>query len=69
MNRPSYIKEKVKKYHNQRPIRRKFKLGEMVLLFNCKLKLFQEKMRSKWYGHFKIKEFKSYGVVELEDPL
>lgn len=60
-------KEKVKKYHDKYHIKIKFKLRELVLLFNSRLKLFPGKLRSKWPGPFKIKEVKPYGAVELED--
>ncbi|CAA7045583.1 unnamed protein product [Microthlaspi erraticum] len=34
-----------------------FKVGDSVLLFNSKLRLFPGKLRSKWSGPFKIDEF------------
>ena len=40
----------------------------MVLLFNSRLRLFPEKLKSKWSGPFQIKEVKPYGAVVLEDP-
>ena len=45
-----------------------FKVGEKVLLFNSRLKLFPGKLRSKWTGPFEIKHVFPYGVVELIDP-
>ncbi|PNX63401.1 hypothetical protein L195_g061607, partial [Trifolium pratense] len=45
-----------------------FRPGQMVLLFNSRLKLFPGKLKSKWSGPFKIHEVKPYGAVVLEDP-
>jgi len=62
-------KERVKKYHDKRIIKRNFKHGHMVLLFNSRLTLFTSKLKSKWSGPFMIKEVKPYGAVELDDPV
>ncbi|MCI56404.1 hypothetical protein A2U01_0077655, partial [Trifolium medium] len=62
-------KEKVKNYHDKRILNKDFKPGQMVLLFNSRLKLFSGKLKSKWSGPFKIHEVKPYGVVVLEDPI
>jgi hypothetical protein len=61
-------KEKVKGYHDKRILNKEFKPGQMVLLFNSRLKLFPGKLKSKWSGPFKIKEVKPYGAIVLEDP-
>ncbi|CAJ2670056.1 unnamed protein product [Trifolium pratense] len=61
-------KEKVKSYHDKRLVNKEFRPGQMVLLFNSRLKLFPGKLKSKWSGPFKIREVKPYGAVVLEDP-
>ena len=38
-------KDKTKKYHDQKILRKEFKAGEQVLLYNSKLKLFLGKLR------------------------
>ncbi|XP_016540803.2 uncharacterized protein LOC107841372 [Capsicum annuum] len=38
--REDLYKEKMKKYHDRRIVKREFLKGDWVLLFNCKLKLF-----------------------------
>ena len=48
-------KEKVKKYHDKKLLKKDFKLGQQVLLFNSRLKLFPGKLKSKWSGPFTIK--------------
>ena len=40
-------KEKTKKWHYQRIMRREFKAGEQVLLYNSRLKLFPGKLKSR----------------------
>ncbi|XP_058725504.1 uncharacterized protein LOC131596780 [Vicia villosa] len=61
-------KEKVKGYHDKNIVEKEFKEGQMVLLFNSRLKLFPGKLKSKWSGLFRIKEVKEYGAVVLENP-
>ncbi|PHT26009.1 hypothetical protein CQW23_34373 [Capsicum baccatum] len=65
--RSDLYKERMKKYHDQRMVQRNFQKGDMVLLFNSRLKLFPGKLRSKWSGPYKISQVYSSGVVELED--
>ncbi|XP_076932774.1 uncharacterized protein LOC143598451 [Bidens hawaiensis] len=63
------IKEKTKALLDRRlKGGKEFKKGEKVLLFNSRLKLFVEKLRSKWTGPYFVKEVFPYGVVELENP-
>ena len=41
-------KDKIKKWHDQNILRREFKIGDKVLLLKSRLKLFPEKLNSKW---------------------
>ena len=41
-------KDKTKKWHDQRILRKEFREGDQVLLFNSMLRLFQGKLKSKW---------------------
>jgi len=61
-------KEKLKKYNDKKLVKREFKPGQQVLLFNSRLRLFPGKLKSKWSGPFIIKEVRPYGAVEIEDP-
>ena len=56
-------KEKVKTYHDKKLLKREFKPGQEVLLFNSRLKLFPGKLKSKWSGPFVIKKARSYGAI------
>lgn len=60
-------KEKVKNYHDKKIVKRDFRPGQQVLLFNSRLRLFPGKLKSKWSGPFTIKEVKPYGAIELEE--
>jgi len=60
--------KKVKTYHDKKLLKKDFKPGQQVLLFNSRLKLFPGKLKSKWSGPFVIKEVRSYGAIELCDP-
>ena len=61
-------KEKVKGYHDKKVRQKDFQPGQMVLLFNYRLKLFPGKLKSKWSGPFLIIDVKHYGAIVLEDP-
>nr|KYP49928.1 Retrovirus-related Pol polyprotein from transposon 17.6 [Cajanus cajan] len=61
-------KEKVKSYHDRKILKREFRAGQSVLLFNSRLKLFPGKLRSIWSGPFTVKEVKPYGAIEIENP-
>ena len=43
-------KERTKRWHDKHLVRREFKIGDKVLLFNSRLKLFPSKLRSRWSG-------------------
>jgi len=58
-------KERTKKYHDKGLVRREFNIGQQVLLFNSRLKLFPGKLRSKWSGPFVIRSISPHGAVEL----
>ena len=61
-------KDKVKAYHDKKLLKKEFRAGQQVLMFNSRLKLFPGKLKSKWLGPFTIKEVRPYGTVELFDP-
>ena len=59
-------KDKTKKWHDQKILRREFKAGDQVLLFNSRLKLFLGKLRSKWSGPYTIVASTTFGAVTLK---
>ena len=58
-------KDKTKKWHDQRILRREFKAGDQVLLFNSGLRLFPGKLKSKWSGPYTVVSSKNFGAVTL----
>ena len=54
-----------KKWHDQRILRREFKEGDQVLLFNSRLRLFPGKLKSKWSGPFTVVSSTQFGAVTL----
>ncbi|XP_070007527.1 uncharacterized protein [Nicotiana sylvestris] len=59
-------KETMKFVHDKKILKREFKSGDLVLLFNSRLKLFSGKLKSKWSGPFKVVNVSLFGAVELE---
>ena len=59
-------KDKTKKWHDQRILRREFKEGDQVLLFNSRLKFFPGKLKSKWSGHYTVVASTTFGAVTLK---
>ncbi|GKG14773.1 reverse transcriptase domain-containing protein, partial [Tanacetum coccineum] len=47
-------KEKTKKIHDSKIKNRIFNVGDQVLLFNSRLKIFSEKLKTRWSGPFAI---------------
>ena len=58
-------KDKTKKLHDQKILRREFKAGDQVLLFNSRLKLFPGKLKSKWSGPYTVVSSTTFGAVTL----
>ena len=58
-------KEKTKAFHDRHILKREFKAGDQVLLYNSRLKLFPGKLKSRWSGPFVIKEVRPYGAIVL----
>ncbi|XP_070012634.1 uncharacterized protein [Nicotiana sylvestris] len=59
-------KERMKFVHDKKILKREFKTGDLVLLFNSTLKFFPGKLKSKWSGPLKVVNASPYGAVELE---
>ncbi|XP_008229105.1 PREDICTED: uncharacterized protein LOC103328489 [Prunus mume] len=59
-------KEKSKAFHDKMILRKSFVIGQKVLLFNSRLRLFPGKLRSRWVGPFVITNIFPHGAVELQ---
>nr|GEW40907.1 reverse transcriptase domain-containing protein [Tanacetum cinerariifolium] len=58
-------KEKTKRLYDSKIKDRIFNIGDRVLLFNSRLKIFSEKLKSHWSGPFTISHVYPYGTVKL----
>ena len=59
-------KDKTKKRHGQKIMRKEFRIGELVLLYNSKLKLFLGKLKSRWSGPYTVVAVTPFGAVTLK---
>ena len=61
-------KDRTKCWHDKRIKPKEFKPGDMVLLFNSRVKLFGGgKLQSKWKGPYIVVNTSSHGAVTLQD--
>ncbi|XP_049376934.1 uncharacterized protein LOC125841805 [Solanum stenotomum] len=60
-------KEKITKWHDARILKRDFKVGDWVLLYNSRLRLFPRKLKCKWSGLFRVMRVFTNGGIEVED--
>ncbi|GJS93196.1 reverse transcriptase domain-containing protein [Tanacetum coccineum] len=58
-------KEKTKKIHDSKIKNRVFNVGDRVLLFNSRLKIFSGKLKTRWTGPFTVAQVFLYGTIEL----
>ena len=56
-------KDKTKKWHDQKILRKEFKVGE---LYNSRLKMYPRKLRSRWSGPYTVVASTLFGVVTLK---
>ena len=65
----SIYKDKVKRFHDSRILRKEFHIGQKVLLFNSRLKLISDKLWSRWDGPFVISNIFSHGAFEIKNEV
>ncbi|GJU91482.1 reverse transcriptase domain-containing protein [Tanacetum coccineum] len=58
-------KDKTKKIHDSKIKNRVFNVGDQVLLFNSRLKIFSGKLKTRWTRPFTVAQVFPYGTVEL----
>nr|GEX07201.1 reverse transcriptase domain-containing protein [Tanacetum cinerariifolium] len=61
-------KERTKKLHDDKIKNRIFNVGDHVLLYNLRLKIFSGKLKSRWSGPFTISEIYPYSTAKLIHP-
>nr|GEX07070.1 reverse transcriptase domain-containing protein [Tanacetum cinerariifolium] len=58
-------KEKTKRIHDSKFKNRVFNVGDRVLIFNSRMKIFSGKLKTRWSRPFTITKVFPYGTVEL----
>nr|GEY62320.1 reverse transcriptase domain-containing protein [Tanacetum cinerariifolium] len=58
-------KEKTKRIHDSKIKDRVFNVGDRVLLFSSRLRIFPGKLKTRWSGPFTITQVFPYGTVDL----
>nr|GEX05838.1 reverse transcriptase domain-containing protein [Tanacetum cinerariifolium] len=61
-------KERTKTLHDSKIKNRIFNVGDQVLLFNSRLKIFSGRLKTRWSGPFTITQIFSYGTIEFSQP-
>ena len=61
-------KERMKKWHDKHILPTTFVVGQKVLLYNSRLRLFPGKLRSRWTGPYVIQKVHPFGAVDLIHP-
>lgn len=59
-------KEKTKAFHDRMISRKEFNVGQKVLLYHSRLRLFPGKLRSRWIGPFVVTNVFPHGAVEIQ---
>lgn len=62
-------KEITKWYHDNYLVRREFQVGQKVLLYDSRLRLFPRKLKSRWSEPFIVNKVFANGAVEVQDPI
>ncbi len=59
------FKDKTKRWHDRRIAKKEIKEGDLILLFNSRLKLFPGKQKSRWFGPFTVAQVFPHGAVKV----
>ncbi|XP_070010629.1 uncharacterized protein [Nicotiana sylvestris] len=63
----SLYKDKMKYLHDKYAWGKEFKVGDMILLFNSRLRLFSGKLKSKWSRPFDVVFMTPFGALDLKN--
>nr|GEW87693.1 reverse transcriptase domain-containing protein [Tanacetum cinerariifolium] len=61
-------KERTNKFHDFKIKNHIFNVGDQVLLFDSRLKIFFRKLKTRWSGPFTVTQVFPYGTIELSQP-
>ncbi|XP_022871444.1 uncharacterized protein LOC111390614 [Olea europaea var. sylvestris] len=57
--------ERTKKWHDMHIQRQEFEVGQKMLLYNSRLKLFPGKLRSRWSNPHTVTKVLPYGAIQV----
>lgn len=60
-------KDKAKAFHDSKLSRKHFEIGDKVLLYNSKLRLFPGKLSSRWLGPYTVVKTYNHGAVDIKN--
>ncbi|XP_050369150.1 uncharacterized protein LOC126787282 [Argentina anserina] len=60
-------KERSKLYYDKKLMKKEFQEGQLVILYNSRLKLFPVKLRIRWSGHFEVVQVFPHGAIEIKN--
>ncbi|XP_039123384.1 uncharacterized protein LOC120260005 [Dioscorea cayenensis subsp. rotundata] len=59
-------KERIRKWHHKHiKTPKDVNMGDQVLLFNSRLRLFLGKLKSRWFGPYTVTEVSPHGAIEI----
>jgi len=62
-------KERIRRWHDQHiKLSKEFKVGDQVLLFNSRMRLFPGKLKSRWSEPYSVTQVSPYGAIEITHP-
>ena len=61
----NFLKDKLKRQHNQIVLRKQFQEGQKVLLYDSKLHIFPKKLKSQWNDLYLVHKVLSNGVIKI----
>ena len=59
-------KDKTKKWHDQKIMRKEFRVRELVLLYNSRLKRFPGKLKLRWSDPYTVVAVTPFGAMTLK---
>ncbi|XP_070028676.1 uncharacterized protein [Nicotiana sylvestris] len=66
-SRSSLYKDKMKYLHDKYALNKEFKEGDLVLLFNYRLRLCPRKLKTKWSGPFVVVHVTLFGTLDYKN--
>ena len=63
-----FSKDRLKRWHDQIVLRKKFQERQKVFLYDSKLHIFLGRLKSRWNGPYLVHKVHSNGVIEIANP-